>query len=145
MIPLWLRRFWRWLIGAAPNADAATLSEIGAARDEDMTEITLMMGAAPRSFRIVPNKGDVTVENVSVAIAPGWGGPHATLSPYAAEPDNPLAFTLTPTLATDGNPDTLSYSFDSATEPGAVQTVSGSVPITVLPENATEAEVVEIV
>lgn len=142
-----IRRIWQWLIGAAPNADGSFLAEIGDARSQLMTEIALMMGAAPRSFRIVPNKGDVTVEDVAKsiggsAVSDGFVG----LSPYASEPGNPLAFTLTPEAPTPpGVPSILAYTFDSATEPGVTQPVVGSVAVTVLPENATDAEVVEIV
>ena len=117
-----------------------------------METITLRVGQNPRSFRVVPNKGDVTVEDVTRSISGGVDGDgFVGLSQYVSEPGNPLAVTL-PVIAPHPagtthatTPTHLVGSFDSATEPGEVQTVPFDVAILVLPENADAATIEEIV
>ena len=139
-----LVRLFRWLFGVAQNADGSALTEIGGT-GEDMDNVTLHMGQA-KSYRIVPNKNDVTVEDVTKniggsATSDGFVG----LSDYVSEPGNPLALTLTPEAPTaPGVPSILNWSFDSDTE-GGVQTVVGSAAVTVLPENADDSSLQEIV
>lgn len=142
----WLVRAFTWLFGAALNADGATLTAIEG-EGENVESITLRMGQGIRSFRIVPNRGDLTVEDVSTTIGGGASGDaYVGLGPYVSEPGNPLAFTLTPLAPTPaGVPSVLGWQFDSATEPGETQTVAGSISVTVLPENADGATVEPIV
>ncbi len=142
----YLKRFFRWLFGAAPsNADVSALVEIEGIGEQTMASITLRMGQPARAFRIVPNKGDNTVESVSSNIGGGADGDaFVGKSAYASEPGNPLTLTLTP-LAVTETPSVLNWSFDSATEPGETQTVTGSALITVLPENADDSDIEEIV
>lgn len=140
-------RFIRRLFGAAPsNADVSALTEIGGTGEPNMT-ITLRMGQAPRSFRVVPNKGDNTVEDVTSNVSGGAeGDAYVGKGAYVSEPGNPLAFTLAALAPTSvGAPSILNWSFDSATEAGETQTVTGSAEIIVLPENADGSELQEIV
>lgn len=136
----WLSRALAWLFGAALNADGSTLTEIGG-EGGTVESITLRMGQGDRSFRVVPNKGDTTVEAVGTNVGgSATGDGFVGLGPYVSEPGNPLAFTLSP-LSPTSVPSQLNWTFDSATEPGETQTVSGSIQVTVLPENADGATV----
>ena len=147
-----LLRFLRWLFGVAQNADGATLTEIKGTGDDDMTEITLRVGAAPRSFYIKPNKNDSSVEDIVRSISGGvTGDQFVSCSQFSGDPSNLLKVTLSaleahPAGTTHAtSPSSLTGTFDSATEPGETQTVSFNFKILCLPENADAAELEEII
>jgi hypothetical protein len=130
------------------NASFATFQILVGGLPMEVNAVTVRVGADPQFLQVIPRKADgsvdPSVENVVVTVDGGVGGNGFVEVVPFGDGSDPLKFGVK-AIATDPGdvPHTsgLSVTFDSATEEGETQTVTKSITVTSIAENATTATI----